>query len=461
MTRRLAALFAALALLAGCSSGTEPEPGSDNGAGSESTEETVPGGVEETARDLMEALAGDGDPGPMVELFSADVAAQLPEETLVEVWEQTIEFAGEYEGTIDTTSRDADGRTAVTVTSGFSRVNVQTDLQFSDDGEIHGVWFTYADNPASLHPDPPELPEGTTEVEIAVGEHELPGILTLPDSDGPNAVVLLVAGSGPQNMDGTVGSAGNAVLRDIAYQLAEHGVPTLRYDKRFYVRPELGEGDITIEDEVIDDAVAAVELLREREELADYSIVIGGHSLGGMLLPEIVEQSDADGGVILAGTARTLWDVIGDQNEAMIESAIDDGSMSEQEAAFSLMYVRSEVERANEMTEPEGEAVLGSMSPVYVVSLNTLDLPGLASELEIPLLVVQGTDDFQILAGADYESWQPVLAENPDVTYRLFEGLNHFFMPEVEDMDVTDYNVPSAVDPEVTDTIAEWLDERW
>jgi len=66
------------------------------------------------------------------------------------------------------------------------------------------------------------------------GKYPLNGILSLPDtSNSCIPAVVLVHGSGPNDMDETVG--GNKPFRDIAEYLPSKGIAVLRYNKRTFV----------------------------------------------------------------------------------------------------------------------------------------------------------------------------------------------------------------------------------
>lgn len=80
--------------------------------------------------------------------------------------------------------------------------------------------------------------------------------------------------------------------------------------------------------------------------------------------------------------------------------------------------------------------------------------------LEIPMLILQGADDFQVYADVDYPLWQETLADKSNVTYNLYEGLNHLFMESDSQKDVVDttvYDKPANVDQQVIDDIANWI----
>ena len=88
-------------------------------------------------------------------------------------------------------------------------------------------------------------------------------------------------GSGPNDRDESVGGA--KPFRDLAWGLASKGMVVLRYDKRTKVYPQqfAASADIHREDETVDDAVAAAELLRTLPEVDPGRVFVLGHSLGG------------------------------------------------------------------------------------------------------------------------------------------------------------------------------------
>ena len=160
---------------------------------------------------------------------------------------------------------------------------------------------------------------------IVVGEgtkYPLKGILTLPEnaSDQVPAVVF-VHGSGSSNMDEKVGKL--TPFKDLAEGLAELGIASIRYDKRSFAHPfkMLREKVITVREETIEDAILATELLRRDSRIDKDNIFIAGHSMGGMLAPRI----DAEGGnykglILMAGSPRTLGEIMLDQNEEVMRS---------------------------------------------------------------------------------------------------------------------------------------------
>ena len=143
----------------------------------------------------------------------------------------------------------------------------------------------------------------------ADADYPLPGLLTLPDGAGPFPAVLLVHGSGPQDRDEAVGP--NRPFRDLAVGLADLGVASLRYDKRTFAHgkrlTDALQGRLSVEEEVIRDALCAAALLRAEPLIRPDRVYLLGHSMGGMLAPRIDAEGGAFAGLIFWRAPPALW----------------------------------------------------------------------------------------------------------------------------------------------------------
>src|SRR5262249_34016694 len=138
-------------------------------------------------------------------------------------------------------------------------------------------------------------PDSFVEVPVQVGSAPaLPGFLSLPKGAGPFPVVVLVHGSGPQDADETIGP--NKPFKDLALGLARRGIAVLRYAKRSRVEPA---GVVTVKEEVLDGAHAAIELARASKGIDPGRVVVLGHSEGGYLAPRIAKENPTVAGIIL------------------------------------------------------------------------------------------------------------------------------------------------------------------
>ncbi|CAN5818315.1 hypothetical protein BH24ACI5_BH24ACI5_24340 [soil metagenome] len=145
----------------------------------------------------------------------------------------------------------------------------------------------FQDSCYRLAPKRKALDAKESEVTVGTGQWALPATLTMPVGPGPVPAVVLVHGSGPGDRDATVGQIKQ--FKDLALGLASRVIAVLRYDKRTRVHANLMRElpGLTVKDETIDDAIAAVQVLRSTPGVDPNRIVVLGHSLGGMLVPRI------------------------------------------------------------------------------------------------------------------------------------------------------------------------------
>lgn len=300
-------------------------------------------------------------------------------------------------------------------------------------------------------------PDGVRIVPLAVSSPfgPLPGALTLPAGKGPFPAVVLVQGSGQSDMDETIGS--NKPFRDIAEGLARAGVATLRYDKRGFVYPDKAAGNkhFTVDDEVTDDALAALQLLAKQKSVDSHRVFVLGHSEGAMLVPRMLKRDQqVAGGIMLAAPARSLLTVLEDQTR---EQGAKLGLPRIQIEA-SLKAIAAEqalLDKADPQHPPQG--TFGHIPQAWLLSLHDYHQVAVAQSLSRPLLILQGGGDFQVSPEKDFDKWKQVLDGRGNVAFHLFPGLGHLFIEAGKTGTVADYVKPGRVSPQVIDTIADWI----
>lgn len=359
---------------------------------------------------------------------------------------------GEYIQTNDSIVEIGSEYNTVVLDEEYSRFLTKTIFVYDDASKIAG--FLVQSNGYNA-----ESSDNWHEIALSVGQSKYPleAALTLPNNVEKAPVVILVAGSGPADLNETIGAAENAPLKDIAHGLADQGIASLRFDKHTYDYGVAGfPENITIYDEYLYDVNAIIDQVSQRDDVDANRIYVLGHSQGGMLVPMIASENPEVKGIIsMAGTLRDLEDVTYDQSVLVIKQA----GLSEAEEELAIAILDQQMQQIKNIQEGDTGAYWEQPAS-YWYSMNSVDRAAMAQALEIPMLILQGADDFQVYADVDYVLWQETLADKDNVTYHLYDGLNHIFMESDSQKDVIDttvYDAPANVDQRVIDDIASWI----
>ena len=256
--------------------------------------------------------------------------------------------------------------------------------------------------------------------------------LRLPDTDTAAVPgVLIVAGSGPVDRNGSVGVPGTPteihmdLYRWISDLLAARGIASIRYDK--ITSGATGIGSYSEDpaklvaqsfDKIfVDPARAALAYLAEQPGDEPQKLLVLGHSEGG-LIAMLLASADASGpapaGLILAEPSYArLLDVVSRQLAEQIALA----SISSADKAALTAWADAgidEIRNSPDLNEPstlapavaeaEGEAlqwqqtvqsiVFGRMRNELIKSEDALIPINLAAELNLAVLITAGTKDF-------------------------------------------------------------------
>ncbi|MBI1915132.1 MAG: alpha/beta fold hydrolase [Planctomycetes bacterium] len=344
----------------------------------------------------------------------------------------------------------------------FEKRKFDLKVVFDLDGKITGFGLELPRGDHALKPPPYARPESFREHEVTVGDGEwkLPGTLALPKGDGPFPAAVLVHGSGPHDRDETIGS--NKPLRDLAWGLASRGIAVLRYEKRTHAHAEKMVkivDKITIKEEVVDDAVAAVALLRKTEKIDPKKIFVIGHSLGAGAAPRVAEIEPAVAGtVLMAGNQRPLEDVLLDQVTYFfsLEKELTEARKKNLEE-FKKQVARVKDPKLSPDT-PRKDLPFGSPA-AYWMALNAYDQSATAARLKQPVLVLQGERDYQVTM-ADFAGWKKVLAGKKNARLKSYADLNHLFIVGKGKSKPDEYEKAGHVDVVVIEDIAAWIKEH-
>jgi pimeloyl-ACP methyl ester carboxylesterase len=277
-----------------------------------------------------------------------------------------------------------------------------------------------------------------TELEVATAWGQLAGTLLLPAGEGPFCAALLIAGSGPTDRDGNNPLLPAPIdnLKRLAHALAAHGVATLRYDKRGVgasACPGLSEEALRFE-HLVDDATLLASSLALDERIA--RVVLAGHSEGALIAALAADEGQAV--VSIAGAGLPASTILRRQ----LRGRLPDDLARQAYATLDAL------ERGETVDDVPDDLVLlfrPSVQP-YLISWFRHDPPSVLSQLQGPVLIVQGTADAQV----GVEHAHCLLEGKPDARLRIVEGMDHLLALHGD---------IAAGTREVASVVAAWLQE--
>jgi uncharacterized protein len=446
-----ACLFASWSAAAQTQAPAQSQPPADQ-AGDSSTTAAA-------AQKIIQQLVS-GEFAKVEALYDDRMATALPPGKLAESWPNLIQQEGPFESISDTQTIRVQGLEVVKLACKFANATLDATVAFDPDGRIAGLGFRpHQDTEAPWTAPAYAKPDSFTEQPLMLvnGKFELPGTLTMPKGEGPFPAIVLVQGSGPHDQDETIGP--NKNFKDLAFGLAAHGVAVFRYTKRTQKYEELSNEDptkLTVDDEVISDARAAVALLAKQQKINPKQVFLLGHSLGGYLAPRIAATDSQIAGIaILGANTKPIEQVIVEQIHylsAKSGAPADESAKQVADAEAAARQIESP-----ELKPGDSVSLLGSKTyGAYWLDLRGYDPVKTASQLKIPILILQGGRDYQV-TNANFEDWTKALAKHKNVTLKSFPDLNHLFMPGQGVSTPTEYGNPNHVSEDVINAIAAWV----
>lgn len=381
--------------------------------------------------------------------------AKLPQSDLQKLWETMIARYGKFEAADVVQSKNQGEFFSVNVDAKFARGSQPLLLVFNKAQKlinliiqrktISAVYLNPAYADTTLYSE--------KEVYVTALGHKLVGRLTMPKNVTNCPIVVLVHGSGPSDMDESLGP--NRPFKDLAAGFAAKGIASIRYVKRTMVNPNEFAGPFTVKEETIDDAVAAVTLAGTIPGIDKKQIYLLGHDLGGMLAPKIAVLAPQLKGLILAAApARKYTDVLIEQNKYLYSAANDTTKAGKLQ--FDAVLAELEKGRVTAMGTMKKDSVILGLPASYWVDLNNYNQVEAAAKLQQRILILQGENDFQVSVN-DYNIWNTALSKNPNVKLKLYTDINHLLTSQVEKGTVEQYRAASSVSETLINDIVAWI----
>jgi dienelactone hydrolase len=283
------------------------------------------------------------------------------------------------------------------------------------------------------------------DVTVGTDEWKLPGTFTYPTGKTGVPAVVLVPDSGPSDRDATV--IATKVFRDLAEGLSSRGIAVLRYEKRArQYAAKMAATSYTIDEDTVHDATAALALVRTEPEVDPKRVYILGFGVGGYISPRIASDDGKVAGLILLGAP-----------EHGLEDLILEAAQSLTLTPKQLDVVKLEVAKIKKLEPGDTDLPKQLGLPVaYWLDLKGYDAGGEAKKLGVPMLILQGSRDFQVTP-AEFAAWKIHVGGANNVTAKAYPTLNHLFVAGEGKSTEQEYRKPGHVSGEVIDDIVKFV----
>lgn len=403
-------------------------------------------------------------------------------------------------GTIDIPAQSAKGMPldAIEVTSarvvfGVAKVDAKWTITLDAEGQADECGFVqrgqtfecgaasvsaerFAELTAVKRPQTPQPPFDYEAVDVEIPNDaagtRLAGTLTIPKGEERRPALLLVAGSGPQDRDGTI--LGHKPFWVIADHLARHGIAVLRVDDRGVGR-STGDFATATTADFIGDATASVRFLRAHPRIDPRRVGILGHSEGALVAPAVAVASEGVAFVALFGAPGLPGaDILVQQGQDIARAAgvpADEvaraGALQREMidavlAGEDASAMRARLERQPGIDPASIDGQLAALASPWFKHFLAYDPRPVLRKLKVPTLVVIGELDLQVSAATNVPAITKALraAKNRNVTVHRLAGLNHLLQHTKTGLPGEYETLEETLAPEVLTLLTDWVRAR-
>lgn len=284
-----------------------------------------------------------------------------------------------------------------------------------------------------------------TDIVLETPTGKIFGTLTTPKQFSKIPVALIIAGSGPTDRNCNNSMMKSDAYKKLAHELAEKKIASVRYDKRGIsasAAAGLSESELRFEN-YVKDANDWIQLLKKDNRFSVITII--GHSEGSTI--GMIAAKNADKYISIAGPGQSADKVLKEQLGAQ--------SKEIQEATFPIIESLANGKLVDTVTPDFNSLFRKSVQP-YLISWFQYDPQLEIQKLNIPILIIQGTNDLQV----SVDDAKRLSKANPKAQLLLIEKMNHIFriLDGNRQANIATYDQPNLpIAPELVKSISDFI----
>jgi pimeloyl-ACP methyl ester carboxylesterase len=306
----------------------------------------------------------------------------------------------------------------------------------------------------------------------------LAGNLTIPEGKGVFPAIILISGSGAQDRDETIFE--HRPFRVLADYFTRNGFAVLRFDDRG-VGGSSGDHLAATTKTNAEDIQSALDLLCSREEIKKREIVLIGHSEGTVIASLVASTNPAVSGIVLLGAPglkieenlylqNALIRKADGANDAVIEQMNSIQKMifsviiKEDNDSIAKVKLRDiySSNRYQSLPPDQKKSIDGRINNLltpYFRDIIKCDPSQVISKVKCRALIITGEKDLQCPPDQNLPVIEKALnlAENNNFRIVKLTGLNHM-LQTCKTGALSEYSaIEETINPQVLNTILEWL----
>ena len=267
------------------------------------------------------------------------------------------------------------------------------------------------------------------------GDVRLGATIATADYEGKKPAIVLIMGTGNMDRDGNGKGLHTDMYKNFAWQFAEWGFVTVRYDKRG-THESSGKKPLYGFEDLVNDAVSVIRYMKTLPYVDADRIIVFGHSEGGMIATVLSDREDTAGLMVIGAAGMSLKDALHYQNRELAEEVKNTkglkglllrsaSSEEKNNAKVDSMYAKCSA------TDKDKAFIKGGIiNAKWIREHGAYSADDMVAKLKNygkPVLAITGTKDLS----ADYKELDR-LQDLPNVECYAPEGVNHI-LREVDD----------------------------